>query len=115
MTITVNGVGGTSGSDQLIVRIVDDTPTAKDENGGSVTEDVAGSLNGNVLSNDTVGADTPAAFVGWSATGHNNSAAVTALSTYGNFVQKRRWQLDLCAGQQPSGDPGADVGLRPKL
>uniref|UniRef100_UPI003D22D3AD beta strand repeat-containing protein n=1 Tax=Aeromonas rivipollensis TaxID=948519 RepID=UPI003D22D3AD len=40
----------------------------------------AGSLNGNVLSNDTVGADTPAAFVGWSATGHNNSAAVTALS-----------------------------------
>ncbi|MFM5136891.1 hypothetical protein ACEUBA_22210, partial [Aeromonas rivipollensis] len=79
VTIAVNGVGGTSASDQLIVRIVDDTPTAKDENGGSVTEDVAGSLNGNVLSNDTVGADTPAAFVGWSATGHNNSAAVTAL------------------------------------
>ena len=87
MTIAVNGVGGTSASDQLIVRIVDDTPTAKDENGGSVTEDVAGSLNGNVLSNDTVGADTPAAFVGWSATGHNNSAAVTALTTYGTFVQ----------------------------
>ncbi|MGY3890702.1 beta strand repeat-containing protein [Aeromonas mytilicola] len=87
VTIAVNGVGGTSASDQLIVRIVDDTPTAKDENGGSVTEDVAGSLNGNVLSNDTVGADTPAAFVGWSATGHNNSAAVTALTTYGTFVQ----------------------------
>ncbi|MEI4984471.1 type I secretion C-terminal target domain-containing protein [Aeromonas caviae] len=87
MTITVNGVGGTTASDQLIVRIVDDTPTANDENGGSVTEDVAGSLGGNVLSNDTVGADTPAAFVGWSATGHNNSTSVTALSTYGTFVQ----------------------------
>ncbi|MGL6231974.1 beta strand repeat-containing protein [Aeromonas rivipollensis] len=66
---------------------MDDTPTAKDENGGSVTEDVAGNLGGNVLSNDTVGADTPAAFVGWSATGHNNSTSVTALSTYGTFVQ----------------------------
>ncbi|MNG85267.1 Bifunctional hemolysin/adenylate cyclase precursor [compost metagenome] len=69
------------------MRIVDDTPTAKDENGGTVTEDVAGSLNGNVLSNDVSGADTPAAFVGWSATGHNNSPSVTALSTYGSFVQ----------------------------
>ncbi|WP_052448226.1 T1SS-143 repeat domain-containing protein [Aeromonas rivuli] len=87
VTIAVNGVGGTSGSDQLIVRIVDDVPTANDNVGGTVTEDVVASLNGNVLGNDLSGADNPAAFVGWSATGHNNSAAVTALTTYGNFVQ----------------------------
>ncbi|MBV7416840.1 hypothetical protein, partial [Aeromonas sp. sif2433] len=55
ITIGVNGVGGTSGSDQLIVRIVDDVPTANNDAGGTTTEDVAGSLNGNVLGNDTVG------------------------------------------------------------
>ncbi|MGE6123073.1 VCBS domain-containing protein, partial [Aeromonas media] len=66
ITIGVNGVGGTSASDQLIVRIVDDVPTAANDAGGTLTEDVAGSLNGNVLSNDAGGADTPAVFVGWS-------------------------------------------------
>ncbi|MGE6235403.1 hypothetical protein, partial [Aeromonas media] len=71
ITIGVNGVGGTSASDQLIVRIVDDVPTAANDAGGTLTEDVAGSLNGNVLSNDAGGADTPAVFVGWSASGHD--------------------------------------------
>ncbi|MEZ6932197.1 retention module-containing protein, partial [Aeromonas sp. S16(2024)] len=79
------GSGTLAGS--FLIHVEDDVPKANDENGGTVTEDVAGSLGGNVLSNDTSGADTPAAFVGWSATGHNNSASVTALSTYGTFVQ----------------------------
>ncbi|WP_253860404.1 retention module-containing protein [Aeromonas sp. CU5] len=87
VTITVNGVGGTSASDQLVVRIVDDMPSAINDEGGSVTEDVAGSLSGNVLGNDVSGADSPAVFVGWSATGHDNSAAVSALATYGTFTQ----------------------------
>ncbi len=87
ITIGVNGVGGTSASDQLIVRIVDDVPTAANDAGGTLTEDVAGSLNGNVLSNDAGGADTPAVFVGWSASGHDNGAAVAALNSYGTFTQ----------------------------
>ncbi|HGP6939729.1 TPA: VCBS domain-containing protein, partial [Vibrio cholerae O1] len=87
ITIGVNGVGGTSASDQLIVRIVDDVPTAGNDSGGTVTEDGASSLNGNVLDNDVSGADTPAVFVGWSAAGHDNSAAVSALGTYGTFTQ----------------------------
>ncbi|MGY3871554.1 VCBS domain-containing protein, partial [Aeromonas crassostreae] len=37
--------------------------------------------------NDVSGADTLAAFVGWSATGHNNDTALTALNTYGTFIQ----------------------------
>ncbi|WP_043759708.1 VCBS domain-containing protein, partial [Aeromonas taiwanensis] len=65
----------------------DDTPLANNDTGGTVTEDGAGSLNGNVLDNDVSGADTPAVFVGWSAAGHDNSAAVSALGTYGTFTQ----------------------------
>ncbi|WP_050716768.1 retention module-containing protein [Aeromonas tecta] len=79
------GSGTLAGS--FLIHVEDDVPKAVNENGGTVTEDVAGSLGGNVLSNDVSGADTPAAFVGWSATGHNNSTSVTALSTYGSFVQ----------------------------
>ncbi|WP_429102106.1 retention module-containing protein, partial [Aeromonas rivipollensis] len=55
------GTGTLAGS--FLIHVEDDVPKATNELGGSVTEDVAGSLNGNVLSNDTVGADTPAAFV----------------------------------------------------
>ncbi|MBP4043348.1 retention module-containing protein, partial [Aeromonas sp. SrichE-2G] len=86
--ITVTGVSGvTSSAADLQIRIVDDTPLANNDTGGTVTEDGAGSLNGNVLDNDVSGADTPAVFVGWSATGHDNSAAVSALGTYGTFTQ----------------------------
>ncbi|MGN5050384.1 T1SS-143 repeat domain-containing protein [Aeromonas veronii] len=69
------------------IKVEDDVPTATNDEGGSVTEDAAGSLSGNVLGNDTSGADTLAVFVGWSATGHDNSAAVSALATYGVFTQ----------------------------
>ncbi|MGY3856948.1 retention module-containing protein [Aeromonas intestinalis] len=79
------GSGTLAGS--FLIHVEDDVPKANNEHGGSVTEDVAGSLGGNVLSNDASGADTPAAFVGWSATGHNNGSAVASLNTYGSFVQ----------------------------
>ncbi|MBE8766427.1 hypothetical protein F3H84_21425, partial [Aeromonas veronii] len=69
------------------INVEDDVPTATNDEGGSVIEDAAGSLSGNVLGNDTSGADTLAVFVGWSATGHDNSAAVSALATYGVFTQ----------------------------
>ncbi|HHQ4902180.1 TPA: retention module-containing protein, partial [Aeromonas veronii] len=69
------------------INVEDDVPKAINDEGGSVTEDAAGSLSGNVLGNDTAGADTGAVFVGWSAAGHDNSAAVSALATYGTFTQ----------------------------
>ena len=78
---------GDSTSASLDVVILDDVPTAANDAGGTLTEDVAGSLNGNVLSNDAGGADTPAVFVGWSASGHDNGAAVAALNSYGTFTQ----------------------------
>ncbi|MCS3455633.1 T1SS-143 domain-containing protein, partial [Aeromonas sp. BIGb0405] len=84
--LQASGGSGTLAGNFLI-HVEDDAPKANDNVGGTVTEDVVASLNGNVLGNDLSGADNPAVFVGWSATGHNNSAAVTALTTYGNFVQ----------------------------
>ena len=83
VALTVHGVGGTTASDNLVIRAVDDLPIATNDTGGTVTEDVAGSLSGNVLSNDTSGADTSKSFVSWGA----DSAAITALNSYGTLVQ----------------------------
>ncbi|WP_281705787.1 retention module-containing protein [Aeromonas taiwanensis] len=85
VVLTDNDGDSTSASLDVVIR--DDVPSAKDDAGGSVTEDAAGSLSGSVLGNDFAGADTPAAFVGWSASGHDNTAALTALNTYGTFTQ----------------------------
>ena len=83
IALAVNGIGGTTGSDTLVVRIVDDAPQAIDDIGNIVTEDVAGSLSGNVLTNDVSGADTPKAFVAWGA----DAAAVAELNSYGTLTQ----------------------------
>ncbi len=84
VTLTVNGIGGTTASDFLVIRAVDDTPTATNDAGGTVTEDGAGSLSGNVLSNDSAGADAASVFTSW---GPGDAAAITALNTYGTLVQ----------------------------
>ncbi|GLV25702.1 VCBS domain-containing protein [Sphingobium sp. Cam5-1] len=83
VTVSVTGISGTSGSDTLIVRIVDDAPHAVNDAGGTLTEDVAGSLSGNVLTNDVSGADTPKSFVAWGA----DAAVVAQLNSYGTLVQ----------------------------
>ncbi|WP_421281437.1 retention module-containing protein, partial [Aeromonas taiwanensis] len=85
VVLTDNDGDSTSASLDVVIR--DDVPSAQDDAGGSVTEDAAGSLSGSVLGNDFAGADTPAAFVGWSASGHDNTAALAALNTYGTFTQ----------------------------
>ncbi|MFK4794994.1 VCBS domain-containing protein, partial [Sphingobium sp. ZW T5_29] len=83
VTLSVNGISGTTASDTLIVRILDDAPQAVDDVGGTLTEDVAGSLSGNVLTNDVAGADTPSSFVAWGA----DAAAVAELNSYGALTQ----------------------------
>ena len=83
VTLTVHGAGGTTDSDNLVVRAVDDTPTAVNDGPSGVTEDGASSISGNVLSNDSAGADAPAVFTAWAA----DAAAIAALSTYGTLTQ----------------------------
>ncbi|MGX9083051.1 beta strand repeat-containing protein, partial [Mesorhizobium sp. 98Argb] len=92
VALTVNGVGGTSASDNLLIHVVDDVPTAHNDGPYAVVEDGAGAANtpptstvsGDVLANDVSGADAPKAFVAWSG---GDTAAITALSTYGTLTQ----------------------------
>ena len=83
VTLTIHGIGGTTASDNLVVRAVDDTPTAVNELPVGVVEDGLSSIGGNVLTNDLAGADTPAAFTSWAA---GNAAAIASLTTYGTLT-----------------------------
>src|SRR4029453_10589046 len=85
--VTVNGIGGTTAGDDLVVRAIDDVPLSLDDRGGAVTEETGVTLSENVLTNDPANADTPKAFDTWTATGHDNAAALTALNTFGTLTQ----------------------------
>ncbi|MBR0842131.1 VCBS domain-containing protein [Bradyrhizobium liaoningense] len=82
--LTVNGSTNSTGSDNLVIRSTDDTPTAVNDGPATVVEGSLSSLTGNVLSNDTSGADAPMSFLSWGA---NDAAAITALNTYGTLLQ----------------------------
>ena len=56
-TVTVTDVAGKSTSNDLVIQIIDTAPVAKDDDGGTVTEDATAAITGNVLTNDTLGAD----------------------------------------------------------
>ncbi|QND58626.1 hypothetical protein HB778_20040 [Mesorhizobium huakuii] len=84
VALTVNGVGGTTASDNLVVHVVDDVPTAHNDGPYAVVEDGASIVSGDVLANDVSGADTPMAFVAWSG---GDAATITALNTYGSLTQ----------------------------
>ena len=73
--LTVNGIGGSTGSDELLIRAIDDVPTAMDDS-NSIAEDTVPPITGSVLPNDTTGADVPASFVSW----------VSTTATYGTFT-----------------------------
>ena len=53
--ITVNGVGGSTASDDLVIRAIDDTPTANDDGPVATAEDTAVDVTVDV--NDVAGAD----------------------------------------------------------
>ena len=94
--VTVNGIGGTTASANLAITIVDDTPVAHTDGPYSVTEDGATHLiNGNVLSNDVSGADTPMSFSAWSVA--DAAAAHAALDQYGTLALNSdgSWSFDL--------------------
>ncbi|WP_217267511.1 VCBS domain-containing protein, partial [Achromobacter insolitus] len=55
-TVTVTDVAGVSTSNDLVIQILDTAPVANDD-AASVTEDATAPVTGNVLTNDTLGAD----------------------------------------------------------
>lgn len=54
--LTVTDAGGADSSGTLVVNIIDDVPVAADD-ANSIVEDAAAPVTGNVIGNDTVGAD----------------------------------------------------------
>ncbi|WP_212223892.1 beta strand repeat-containing protein [Bradyrhizobium lablabi] len=84
LLLTVHGSTGIAASDSLVIRTVDDTPTAADDGPDTVVEGSLSPLTGNVLANDASGADAPMSFVSWGA---DDAAAISALNTYGTLVQ----------------------------
>jgi VCBS repeat-containing protein len=85
LTATVNGIGGTTASDSLVIRVMDDAPAAANDGPNIVTEDATqNAVSGNVLTNDSVGADTPVGSVAWN--GASVAAAHAALDPYGTLT-----------------------------
>ncbi|MCE8040284.1 retention module-containing protein [Halomonas sp. MCCC 1A11062] len=86
IVVVVKGVGDSAMTGHLTIAIVDDVPQAVNDNGGTVTEDaVQNVLSGNVLSNDSFGADGPAggaATVSWNV----SSAQLADIGQYGTLV-----------------------------
>ncbi|WOK38139.1 Ig-like domain-containing protein [Sphingomonas sp. C3-2] len=56
-TVTVTDSDDSTDSADLVIDIIDDVPTARDDAAVTVAEDAAGTVGGNVLTNDTRGAD----------------------------------------------------------
>jgi len=86
IVVVVKGVGDSAMTGHLTIAIVDDVPQASNDLGGTVTEDSADNvLSGNVLSNDSFGADGPAggvATVNWNV----SAAQLADIGQYGTLV-----------------------------
>ena len=82
VALTVNGLGGSTASDDLVVNIVDDVPDAiADTNLGTANENSV-TLTGNVLTNDVQGADGAAVTPVTSLAGTYGSITIGADGAY---------------------------------
>ncbi|MBC7163283.1 MAG: retention module-containing protein, partial [Immundisolibacter sp.] len=84
-TLTTSDGTVSSAPASIVIDIVDDVPTATVDGPYSLTEDGATTVvSGNVLDNDTSGADAPKAFDAWSG---SDTTAIAGLNTYGTLTQ----------------------------
>ncbi|WP_043542884.1 VCBS domain-containing protein, partial [Achromobacter sp. RTa] len=89
----VKDLAGQTHSDDLVIQIIDTAPEAKDDNGGTVTEDAAAdTLGGNVVDNDVKGADAITG-VTWNV----SDAQKAAIEQYGTLTLNAdgTWQFTL--------------------
>ncbi|WP_256584906.1 retention module-containing protein, partial [Pseudomonas sp. Irchel s3a18] len=80
-SVTVTDSNGTTASDSLDVNIVDDVPTAVNDSNAGAASEIQTILSGNVLSNDTQGADRVP-----TGPGVGPVTAQTINGTYGQLV-----------------------------
>jgi VCBS repeat-containing protein len=82
--VSLTDVDGDSAGDTLSVRIIDDVPTAADDLVTTI-EGATGVRSGNVLTNDTIGADMPGTLV--SVVGNAVATSGTTITgTYGSLL-----------------------------
>ncbi|WP_454694060.1 retention module-containing protein [Achromobacter aegrifaciens] len=92
-TVTVTDVAGKATSNDLVIQIIDTVPVANDDAGGTVTEDATvNTLSGNVVTNDTKGADAITG-VTWNVT----DAQKAAIEQYGTLTLNANgtWEFKL--------------------
>ncbi|WP_326999248.1 VCBS domain-containing protein [Comamonas testosteroni] len=92
-TVTVTDVAGKSTSNDLVIQIIDTAPVAQDDDGGTVTEDAAAhTLSGDVVANDTKGADAITG-VTWNVT----DVQKAAIEQYGTLTLNANgtWEFTL--------------------
>ena len=81
INVLVTDRDGSQDSADLQIRIVDDLPQATNDS-ATATED-GGAVSGDVMANDSSGADSPASFVGWDG---SNAETLSALAAYGTLT-----------------------------
>jgi len=98
-SVVATDVDGDTANATLTINIVDDVPTAHDDGPYGVVEDGANLVSGNVLDNDTSGADAPKSFVAWNAAA--DAASIAELNSYGTLVQNGdgTWSYELDNGR----------------
>jgi|GEM_PF-2639586 len=112
--VVVTDRDGSSATASLDVTVIDDVPTARDDAAVSVAEDFAGTVGGNILSNDTQGADGAAltsVTIGGSTTAIAQVGSTTIATTNGVYVINANgdWTFDPAAGLDNA--DGIDAGF----
>ncbi|MXO73995.1 tandem-95 repeat protein [Altererythrobacter aerius] len=110
-----DAAGNLIGTGTIAVNIIDDVPVAVDEPAVTIAEDLSGAISGNVLANDTPGADGATlthvdlgtgivALTSGSPLGGGVFGFTTAQGTY-TFAATGAWTFDPADGQDQSSGP----------
>ena len=83
-TLLVRDSDGSEASTTLVIAIADDTPFARDD-AGALDAGAFGPISGNVLDNDTQGADA-AAVISYTGTGGTGAVGESVQGTYGSLT-----------------------------
>ncbi len=98
-TLTVSDGSTDSAPVSIVIEIIDDVPTAVDDT-NALAEGTVAPVTGDVLLNDTTGADVPAAFVDWASTA----------ASYGTFTDTGNGSYSYVLDNTDPLVQGLDVG-----
>ncbi len=112
VALTVNGVGGTTASDDLVIRIVNDLPTANVDGPYGLTEDGLSNISRRRGEQRHQWCRHAGRVCGLEHRRHDGDQRAEHLR---HADPERRRHVELRAEQRPGGDAGADLGEQPQL